>query len=57
VEFAEDFDFLTRAKKRFNVRRVNFRTYLYHMEAANRLCEIYKTDGEEGIREFRGKGR
>lgn len=41
IPFGEDFDFYTRVSKRFTVRKVNFPTYLYHLDVENRLCDVY----------------
>lgn len=41
IPFGEDFDFYTRAEKYFTVRKVRYPTYIYHLEAEGRLCDVY----------------
>jgi glycosyltransferase involved in cell wall biosynthesis len=41
IPFGEDFDFFTRVKKRCTTAKVPYPTYLYHLETADRLCDIY----------------
>lgn len=41
IPFGEDFDFFTRVQRRCTTAKVSFPTYLYHLEAADRLCDIY----------------
>jgi len=41
IPFGEDFDFYTRAKEYFVIHKVKYSTYLYHLEANDRLCDIF----------------
>lgn len=41
IPFGEDVDFYTRVKERFTVKKVNFPTYLYHLDVEDRLCDVY----------------
>ncbi len=41
IPFGEDFNFYTRVERLFSVRKVKFPTYLYHLDAENRLCDIF----------------
>ena len=41
IPFGEDFDFYTRVEKYFTVRKVHYPTYIYHLEAEDRLCDVY----------------
>jgi glycosyltransferase involved in cell wall biosynthesis len=41
IPFGEDFDFYTRAARYFSINKVNFPTYLYHLDSENRLCDIF----------------
>ncbi|MCI0707881.1 MAG: glycosyltransferase family 2 protein [Ignavibacteriae bacterium] len=55
VAFAEDFDLVTRLRKRgMKIARVSKPTYRYHLDTDNRLCDLYEQGGEEAIRTFRG---
>ncbi len=53
IPFSEDYDCIRRLEKRFVVRRVPIRTYIYHVDADNRLCELYEREGEWGILRYR----
>jgi glycosyltransferase involved in cell wall biosynthesis len=57
VVFAEDHDLMRRLKRRTRIARVRARTYVYHCETENRLCDLYEEGGEEAIRRFRAGGR
>ncbi len=54
IPFSEDYDCIQRLEKRFVVKRVHFRTYLYHLDSDNRLCDLYEKEGEKGILQYRG---
>lgn len=41
IPFGEDFDFYTRVERYFTVRKVRYPTYIYHLDAENRLCDVY----------------
>ncbi|MDP1675892.1 MAG: glycosyltransferase family 2 protein [Bacteroidota bacterium] len=41
ISYGEDFDFYTRVERYFSVRKVNFPTYIYHLDSENRLCDIF----------------
>ena len=41
IPFGEDFDFYRRVERSFNVAKVSFPTYLYHLDSADRLCDIF----------------
>lgn len=41
IPFGEDFDFFRRVERRHTIARVPFRTYLYHLDSADRLCDIF----------------
>ncbi|HKI76917.1 MAG TPA: glycosyltransferase family A protein [Ignavibacteriaceae bacterium] len=46
IPYSEDSDFLERAEKKFNVRKVFYQTYIYHRELDD---SITKTYGEESV--------
>ncbi|MEW5798408.1 MAG: glycosyltransferase family A protein [Bacteroidota bacterium] len=50
IPFGEDFDFYTRVEKYFTVRKVRYPTYIYHLEAEDRLCNVYTEKLMEGRR-------
>ena len=50
IPFGEDFDFYTRVEKYFTVRKVRYPTYIYHLEAEDRLCDVYTEKMMEGKR-------
>ncbi|RPH77182.1 MAG: glycosyltransferase family 2 protein [Nitrospiraceae bacterium] len=55
LPFAEDFDFIQRARKKgLKIAKVKERTYRYHVDEDNRLCDLYERGGEKAILEFRG---
>ena len=55
LPFAEDLDFIRRAhKKGLKIAKVKEPTYRYHVDADNRLCDLYARGGEKAILEFRG---
>lgn len=41
IPFGEDFDFYTRVEKCFTIKKVNFPTYVYHLDVENRLCDVF----------------
>ncbi len=41
IPFGEDFDFFRRVQKKFVIHKVRFPTYRYHLEADNRLCDVF----------------
>lgn len=41
IPFGEDFDFCRRVERNFIVHKVRFATYVYHLEAEDRLCDVY----------------
>lgn len=52
--FAEDLDFLQRARKKgLKIAKVKEQTYRYHVDEDNRLCDLYERGGEKAILEFR----
>ncbi len=56
LPFAEDFDLIQRMKQRgLVIVKVQQPTYRYHVDAENRLCDLYAAGGENAIREFRGE--
>jgi glycosyltransferase involved in cell wall biosynthesis len=56
LPFAEDFDLIQRLKKRgIKIAKVKQPTYRYHVEAENRLCDLYGRGGEAAILKFRGQ--
>lgn len=55
IPFAEDFDFIQRLKKRgFTLAKVHQPTYRYHLDAENRLCDLFDVGGKKAILEYRG---
>ena len=55
LTFAEDFDFIRRARKNgLKIAKVKERTYRYRVDTDNRLCDLYERGGEQAILEFRG---
>jgi glycosyltransferase involved in cell wall biosynthesis len=57
LEYAEDWDFIKRAQEQFVVQRVDVPTYLYYIDAPNRMSDLYADGKGEAIREYRRKGR
>ena len=53
MPYSDDYDLITRLKKSFKIAKVNFPTYIYHVDAKDRLCDLYDDGGEERILEFR----
>ncbi len=41
IKYSEDSEFLERAEKKFNVKKVNFNTYIYHRDAADSITNTY----------------
>lgn len=41
IPFGEDFDFFRRADEQFTIRKVRWTTYRYHLDSADRLCDIF----------------
>ncbi len=41
LSYSEDSEFLERAEKKFNVKKVNFNTYIYHRDAADSITNTY----------------
>ncbi|MFN0158678.1 MAG: glycosyltransferase family 2 protein [Bacteroidota bacterium] len=56
LAFSEDYDMIKRLQRKYTVRRVSFKTYIYNVGGADRLCRIFEQGGAEGIRRFRRKG-
>ncbi len=57
VVFAEDYDLVQRIKTFTRIARSRSATYIYHVDADDRLCDLYAKGGEEGILNFRGTAR
>lgn len=53
IPFSEDYDLIRRLQENYRVRRVAFRTYVYHVGSNDRLCKIYERDGINGILHYR----
>lgn len=56
LEYAEDWDFIKRAQQKYTVDRVDFPTYLYYIDAPNRMSDLYAQGRGEAIRRYRGRG-
>ena len=41
LEYSEDSEFMERAKQRFNVRKVEYKTYKYHRDAPDSITKTY----------------
>jgi glycosyltransferase involved in cell wall biosynthesis len=41
IPFGEDFDFFRRVEEHFRIRKVRWSTYRYHLDSADRLCDIF----------------
>lgn len=41
IPFGEDFDFFRRVEQLFAVKKVTYPTYRYHLDSADRLCDIF----------------
>lgn len=41
IPFGEDFEFYRRVERYFSIRKVQYPTYLYHLDSENRLCDIF----------------
>lgn len=53
IPFSEDYDLIDRLQQRCAVGKVGFRTYLYHVDSNNRLCDLYERGGAGLIQHFR----
>ena len=53
ISFSEDYDLICRLRDRFRVGRVTFPTYLSHVDADHRLCDLYDKQGVTGILRYR----
>ena len=42
--YSEDSEFLQRAEEKFNIRKVNFNTYIYHRESEDSITHNYVPD-------------
>ncbi len=56
LDYAEDWDFIKRAKEKYIVHQVYFPTYLYYIDAPNRLSDLYTEGKGWAIRRYREKG-
>jgi len=55
LPFAMDLDFIRRTHtKGLVIEKVKEPTYRYHLDADNRLCDLYERGGEKAIFEFQG---
>ena len=52
-DFGEDYHLMLKLKKKFNVRRVSWPTYIYHTDAPDRLCDLFEKGGSEAITDLR----
>jgi glycosyltransferase involved in cell wall biosynthesis len=41
IPFGEDFNFYRRVEQHFRIRKVRWQTYRYHLDSANRLCDLF----------------
>ncbi|OGU66954.1 MAG: hypothetical protein A3C56_07055 [Ignavibacteria bacterium RIFCSPHIGHO2_02_FULL_56_12] len=41
MEFGEDYDLMKRIERRFNVRKVGKRSYIYYCDSPDRLCDLF----------------
>jgi len=57
LEYAEDWDFIKRAKEKYTVHQVYFPTYMYYIDAPNRMSDLYAKGNTEAIRRYREKGK
>ncbi|MCP9441697.1 MAG: glycosyltransferase [Nitrospira sp.] len=56
LPFATDLDFIQRMRRRgLPVAVARSRTYRYHLDSDNRLCDLYEQGGEAAILKFRGQ--
>jgi len=55
--YAEDWDFIKRAREKYTIHQIYFPTYLYYIDAPNRLSDLYSEGKEEAIRRYRDRGR
>lgn len=53
IPFSEDFDLIRRLEEQYTIRTTSFKTYVYHAEADNRLCDLFEQEGVEGILRYR----
>lgn len=53
ITYGDDYYFIQRLKKRFRLVRTHWQTYIYHLEAEDRLCDLYETGGMDEILKFR----
>lgn len=53
VPFSEDYDLIDRLRQRCVLGRVGFRTYLYHVDSDNRLCDLFERGGAGAILHYR----
>lgn len=57
IAFSEDYDLIKRLAERFAIGKVGFRTYIYHVDAGSRLCDLFAKGGTEEIRRYRRRGK
>jgi hypothetical protein len=43
IEYSEDSDFLDRARKRFNIKKVDYKTYKYYREIPDSITNTYSS--------------
>lgn len=55
IPFSEDRDLQLRLKAKYEWRNVSFPTYLYHLDADNRLCDLYGDGGIDRVLASRGQ--
>lgn len=53
IPFSEDYDLIDRLQQRFVLGKVGFRTYLYHVDSDNRLCDLFEKGGAGEIQHYR----
>jgi len=56
MEYGDDYHFMTTLARRFKLVRVKWPTYIYHLDSADRLCDLYEEGGIAAIRRYRSRG-
>jgi glycosyltransferase involved in cell wall biosynthesis len=57
LDYAEDWDFVKRAREKYIIHQIYFPTYLYYIDAPHRLSDLYAEGKGEAIRRYREKGK
>lgn len=57
VTFSEDYALMRKLRRTYRLRKVDYRTYIYHVDTDSRLCDLYEEGGDEEILLYRAGER